>query len=130
MFTKITTEEQARGLAQFVTEKFNSIDNLQDWLNPISDDLGITEQVEFSVPFQPFYDNQSKQRDFLMLSFGINKTVVFIGNVYENWRDNFISVIVDFSDEENYSKTIIDLKNKNDALSELNNEIYSILRDM
>lgn len=130
MFTKITTEEQAKDFAYFACDRFKSINNLKDWLNPITGDLGVVEQVEFSIPFQPHYEKDMKQRDFLMLSFGANQTVVFVGNVYENWRNNFMSVIVDFSDEENYSKKIIDLKNKNDARSKLDNEIYSILRDM
>lgn len=71
-----------------------------------------------------------QQRDFLMLSFGANQTVVFVGNVYENWRNNFMSVIVDFSDKDNYSKKIIDLKNKHEARIELTNQIHSILWKM
>ena len=132
MFTQITTEEQAKEFAHFASDKFKSINNLKDWLNPIAGNLGIVEQVEFSIPmpFRGHYEKDMKQRDFLMLTFGENQTVVFVGKVYENWRNNFMSVIVDFSDKDNYSKKIIDLKNKHDALSELNNEIYSILRDM
>ena len=130
MFTKITTYEQAKDFAYFARDRFKSINNLKDWLNPIASDLGIVEQVEFSVPFQLDYKKDMKQRDFLMLNFGANQTVVFVGNVYENWLNNFIYVIIDFSDEDNYSKTIIDLKNKNEARSKLDKEIYSILRDM
>lgn len=75
MFTKITTEEQAKEFAHFVSDKFKSISNLKDWLNPISGDLGVIEKLEFSIPipFRPHYE--MKQRDFLMLSFGANKTV-------------------------------------------------------
>lgn len=130
MFTKITTHEQAKEFADFANNKFKSIHNLKDWLNPIAGDLGVVEQVEFSVPFQPYYEKDMKQRDFLMLSFGANQTVVFVGNVYENWRNNFMYVIVEFSDKDNYSKKIIDLKNKNDERSKLDKEIYSILQNM
>lgn len=130
MFTKITTYEQAKEFADFANNKFNSINNLKDWLNPITGDLGVVEQVEFSIHFPPSYKKDMKQRDFLMLSFGINQTVVFVGNVYENWRENYIYVIIDFSDKDNYSKKIIDLKNKNDARIALTNEIHSILWNM
>lgn len=130
MFTKITTHEQAKEFAHFVSDKFKSINNLKDWLNPITGDLGVVEQVEFSIHFPPSYKKDMKQRDFLMFSFGANQTVVFVGNVYENWRNNFMSVIVDFSDKDNYSKKIIDLKNKNDARIELTSEIHSILWNM
>lgn len=129
MFTKITTEEQAKEFAYFASDKFKSINNLKDWLNPIAGDLGVVEQVEFSIPipFQAHYEKDMKQRDFLMLSFGVNKTIVFVGKVYENWRNNFMSVIVDFSDKDNYSKKIIDLKNKHEARIKLTSEIHSIL---
>lgn len=129
MFTKITTEEQAKEFAHFASDKFKSINNLKDWLNPIADDLGIVEQVEFSIPmpFRGHYEKDMKQRDFLMLTFGENQTVVFVGKVYENWRNNFMSVIVDFSDKDNYSKKIIDLKNKHEARIKLTSEIHSIL---
>ena len=55
MFTKITTEEQAKEFAHFASDKFKSINNLKDWLNPIIGDLGVVEQVEFSIHFQPYY---------------------------------------------------------------------------
>ena len=130
MFTKITTEEQAKEFAYFASDKFKSINNLKDWLNPITGDLNVVEQLEFSIllPFRAYYER--KQCDFLMLSFGANKTVVFVGNVYENWRNNFMSIIVDFSDKDNYSKKIIDLKNKHDACIELTNQIHSNLCNM
>lgn len=43
MFTKIVTENQADELVEFVTEKFKSLDNLIDWLNLISDELGVVK---------------------------------------------------------------------------------------
>lgn len=74
-----------------------------------------------------------KQRDFLMLSFGANQTIIFVGNVYENWRDNCIYGTVDFSEEQNYAKTFFDLRAKNEQYIEhlkqtetMYNEIHTI----
>ncbi len=114
MFTKIVTENQADELVEFVTEKFKSLDNLIDWLNPISDELGIVSQTQFTVPCNENDSYQRKQRNFLMLDFGKNKTIIFVINVHKNWRDNHIFGIVDFSEGQKHAKTFVDLQLKNE----------------
>ena len=114
MFTKIVTENQADELVEFVTEKFKSLDNLIDWLNPISDELGVVAQTQFTVPCNENDSYQRKQRNFLMLNFGNNKTIIFVINVHKNWRDNHIFGIVDFSEGQKHAKTFVDLQLKNE----------------
>lgn len=124
-FTKIVNEEQAEKFVEFSTKKFSTIKQLIEWLKPICDELGIVEQKEFSMPL---HDNKSKikqidcgltikrknQTDYLMLNFDNKGTVLLIGYIYENLRDNIIIGKVDFSDNQYYCKSFIDLKIKVD----------------
>lgn len=112
MFSKIVTENQAEELVEFVTKKFQSVDTLKDWLNPISDELGIIRQVQYTIYCPKNDKNKRKQRNFLRLNFGENKNIIFVGDVYENWHDNAIFGIVDFSEEQNHVKTLINLWSK------------------
>lgn len=112
MFSKIVTENQAEELVEFVTKKFQSVDTLKDWLNPISDELGIIRQVQYTIHCPKNDKNKRKQRNFLRLNFGENKNIIFVGDVYENWHDNAIFGIVDFSEEQNHVKTLINLWSK------------------
>ena len=137
MLDKIVTEAQAEEFVGFVTKKFKSVENLKDWLNPISDELGIIAQAKFTMFFHENDTIQRKQRDFLMLNFGENKNIIFVGSVYENWRDNSVFGTVDFSEEQNYAKTFFDLQSKNEQYMEhlkqtekMYNEIHSIAQCM
>jgi len=133
MFTKITTEEQAKEFIEFATKKFQSIENLKDWLNPISDEFGVLAQAKFTMSFHGNDQLKRKQRNFLMLNFGENKNIILVSSVYENWRENAIFGTVDFSEEQNYAKTFFDLQAKNEQYMEylkqtekMYNEIHSI----
>lgn len=137
MFTQITTEEQAKEFVEFVTKKFQSVETLKDWLNPISDELGVVSQAEFTLICLGNDKNQKNKRHFLFLDLGEKKTIIFVGNVYENWRDNTIFGTVDFSEEQNYAKTFFDLRAKNDQYMEhfkqtekMYNEIHTIAKFM
>ena len=137
MFTKITTETQAQEFIEFATKKFQSIEKLKDWLNPISDELGVVSQAEFTLICLGNDKNQRKKRHFLMLDLGEKKTIIFVGNVYENWRDNSVFGTVDFSEEQNYAKTFFDLRAKNEQYIEhlkqtekMYNEIHTIAQFM
>ena len=113
MFTKITNEEQAMQFVEFTTKKFNTIQQLIEWLKLIRDELGVVEQKEFSMPLHD-NKNQQKQIDYLMLNFDNKGTVILTGYIYENWRENYISGKVDFSENQHYCKNFIDLKIKVD----------------
>lgn len=137
MFTKITTEEQAKEFADFVNKKFQSVETLKDWLNPISDELGVVSQAQFTIVCHSNDKNQRKQRCFLMLDLGEKKTIIFVGNVYENWRDNSVFGTVDFSEKQNYAKTFFDLRAKNEQYMEhlkqtekMYDEIHTIAKFM
>jgi hypothetical protein len=112
MLDKIVTADQAEELIEFVTKKFQSVETLKDWLNPISDELGIVRQVQYIIPCPKNEKNNRKQRNFLRLNFGENKNIIFVGDIYENWHDDAILGIVDFSEEQNHVKTLIDLWSK------------------
>ena len=137
MFTKITTETQAQEFIEFATKKFQSIEKLKDWLNPISDELGVNSQAQFTIFCHGNDKNQRKQRCFLLLDLGEKKTIIFVGNVYENWRDNAIFGTVDFSEKQNHAKTFFDLRAKNEQYMEhlkqtetIYNEIHIIAQFM
>lgn len=118
MFTKIVTETQAEELVEFATQKFNLFDLLTNWLNPIYDELGVVAQAQFTIHCSNNDSYQRTQRHFLMLNFGTNKTIIFVGNVYKNWRENYISGKVDFSGEQTYAKQFFDLQSKNEQYIE------------
>lgn len=133
MLDKIVTEAQAEEFVGFVTKKFQSVETLKDWLNPIFDELGVISQAQFTMSFHGNDQLKRKQRNFLMLDLGEKKTIIFVGNVYENWRDNAIFGTVDFSEEQNYAKTFFDLRAKNEQYMEhfkqtekMYNEIHAI----
>lgn len=109
MFAKIVTENQAEELVEFVTKNFQSVETLKDWLNPISDELGVVRQGQYTMPCPKNNKYQRRQRNFLRLNFGENKNIIFVGYVYENWRNNIIFGIVNFSGEQDDVKTLIDL---------------------
>ena len=110
MFAKIFTETQAEELVEFVTKKFQSVETLKDRLNPISDELGIIRQEQYTIPYPK--NDKNKRKQFLRLNFSENKNIIFVGDVYENWHDNAIFGIVDFSEEQNHVKTLVDLWSK------------------
>ena len=133
MFTKITTETQAQEFVEFAAKKFQSIEKLKDWLNIISDELGVISQDQFIMSCHGNDQYKRKQRNFLMLNFGENKNIIFVGNVYENWRDNSVFGTVDFSEKQDYAKTFFYLLAKNEQYMEhwkqtekMYNEIHSI----
>lgn len=137
MFTQITTEEQAKEFVEFVTKKFQSVETLRDWIQPISDELGVVSKAQITIFCHGNNKNQIKERCFLMLDLGEKKTILFVGNVYENWRDNCVYGTVDFSEEQNYAKTFFDLRAKNEQYMEhfkqtekMYNEIHTIARFM
>ena len=133
MLDKIVTASQAEEFVGFVTKKFQSVETLKDWLNPIFDELGVISQAKFTMSFHGNDQLKRKQRNFLMLNFGENKNIIFVGSVYENWRDNSVFGTVDFSEEQNYAKTFFDLQSKNEQYMEhlkqtekMYNEIHAI----
>ena len=133
MVTKIITETQAQEFVEFATKEFKSVETLRDWLPPITDKLGVISQAEFTLICLGNDKNQRKKRHFLLLDLGEKKTIIFVGNVYENWRDNCIYGTVDFSEEQNYAKTFFDLRAKNEQYIEhlkqtetMYNEIHAI----
>ncbi len=118
MFTKIITENQAKEFVQFATKKFKMVEHLRDWILPVSDELGVVPKTEFTIICLGNDKAQIKQRRFLMLELGENKTIIFVGNVYQNWHNNTILGTVDFSEEQNHVKTFIDLQVKNEQYFE------------
>lgn len=137
MLDKIVTEAQAEEFVGFVTKKFQSVETLKDWLNPISDEFGVLAQAKFTMSFHENDQLKRKQRNFLMLNFGENKNIILVGSVYENWRENAIFGTVDFSEEQNYAKTFFDLQAKNEQYMEhlkqtekMYNEILTIAQFM
>ena len=49
MFTKITTETQAQEFVEFATKEFKSVENLRDWIPPLTDKLGVISQAEITL---------------------------------------------------------------------------------
>ena len=82
-FAKIINESQAKEFAEFMTEEFQRIGQLEDFIKPISDELGVVSQSQFNMPvFNKNNPTQIEERECLMLKFGENKTIIFVGNIY------------------------------------------------
>ena len=107
-FAKIITNSQAKEFAEFITEEFQRIGQLEDFIKPISDELGIVKQECFTTPvFNKNNPTQIEERECLMLTFGENKTIIFVGNVYADSRNDFIYSTIDFSEKQYHAKTFI-----------------------
>jgi hypothetical protein len=118
-FAKIITENQAKEFVQFVAEEFKTIGKLKEFINPISDELGVISQAEFTMPvYDKNNPTQLQERNCLMLNFGENKTIIFVGNYYEDSFANFIYGTIDFSEKQYYAATFTYLKTKNEQYLE------------
>lgn len=108
MFTKITTESQAKEFVESVENEFPTIGHLTDWLKRYSDDIGVVKQEQFTIPvFDKNNPTEMEERHCLMLNFGENKTIIFVGNEYENSCRNFIYSTIDFSAKQYHANTFI-----------------------
>lgn len=118
-FAKIVSETQAKEFVEFAVEKFQRIEQLKDFIKHISDELGVVSQSQFTMPI---YDENNpteiENRDCLMLNFGTNKTIIFVGNCYKDSFINFIYSTIDFSEEQNYAKSFTYLQAKNEQYLE------------
>lgn len=136
-FAKIINESQAKEFAEFMTEEFQRIGQLEDFIKPISDELGVVSQSQFNMPvFNKNNPTQIEERECLMLKFGENKTIIFVGNIYADSCNNFIYSTIDFSKQQYHSHTFTYLqttKNKQylEALEALNmdkaKDIYKLI---
>ena len=106
LFAKIITENQAKEFAEFMTEEFQRIGQLEDFIKPISNELGVISQSQFTIPvFNKKNPTQIEQQECLMVNFGGNKTIIFVGNCYEDSRNNFIYSTIDFSKQQYHYHT-------------------------
>ena len=107
-FAKIVSESQAKEFVEFAMEKFQNIGQLQDFIKHISTELGVVAQVQFTMPvFNKNNPTQIEERECLMLTFGENKTIIFVGNVYADSCNDFIYSTIDFSEKQYHAKTFI-----------------------
>lgn len=68
-FAKIINESQAKEFAEFMTEEFQRIGQLEYFIKPISDELGIVKQERFNTPvFNKNNPTQIEERECLMLN--------------------------------------------------------------
>lgn len=73
-----------------------------------SDELGVVKQEQFTIPvFNKNNPTQIEEQECLMVNFSGNKTIIFVGNVYEDSRNNFIYSTIDFSEKQHHAKTFI-----------------------
>lgn len=100
-FAKIINESQAKEFAEFMTEEFQRIGQLEYFIKPISDELDIVKQERFNTPvFNKNNPTQIEERECLMLKFGENKTIIFVGNIYADSCNNFICNTIDFLEKQ------------------------------
>ena len=105
-FAKIINESQVKEFAEFMTEEFQKIGQLEYFIKPISDELGIVKQERFNTPvFNKNNPTQIEERECLMLKFGGNKTIIFVGNIYADSCNNFICSTIDFSEQQYHFHT-------------------------
>lgn len=107
-FAEIVSESQAKEFVEFAMEKFQSIGQLNDFIKHISAELGVVSQSEFTMPvYEENNPTEIENRDCLMLNFGENKTIIFVGNCYKDYCNDFIYSTIDFSEQQYHANTFV-----------------------
>lgn len=128
MFQKIYTEEDAQQFVDFVQKEFKTIPPLMEWLEPVSERLGIIHKAHYSIDFGKI------KLHYLWLSIDSNKSIILVGHQFEH-NDNVITATIDFTDEQKAYLIFEEVTNKvkryheiQKEIQELQNNIYDLTK--
>lgn len=123
MFQKIHTEEDAQQFVDFVKKEFKTIPPLMEWLQPVSERLGIIHKAHYSIDFGKI------KLHYLWLSIDSNKSIILVGHQFEH-NDNVITATIDFTDEQKSYLLFEEVTNKVKRYHEIQKEIQDLQNDM
>lgn len=123
MFQKIYTEEDAQQFVDFVQKEFKTIPPLMEWLQPVSERLGIIHKTHYSIDFGKI------KLHYLWLSIDSNKSIILVGHQSEH-NDNVITATIDFTDEQKSYLIFEEVTNKVKRYHEIQKEIQDLQNDM
>lgn len=123
MFQKIYTEEDAQQFVDFVQKEFKTIPPLMEWLQPVSERLGIIHKTHYSIDFGKI------KLHYLWLSIDSNKSIILVGHQSEQ-NDNVITATIDFTDEQKSYLIFEEVTNKVKRYHEIQKEIQDLQNDM
>lgn len=123
MFQKIYTEENAQQFVDFVQKEFKTIPPLMEWLQPVSERLGIIHKTHYSIDFGKI------KLHYLWLSIDSNKSIILVGHQSEH-NDNVITATIDFTDEQKSYLIFEEVTNKVKRYHEIQKEIQDLQNDM
>ena len=69
--------------------------------------MGVISQAEFTLICLGNDKNQRKKRHFLLLDLGEKKTIIFVGNCYKDYCNDFIYSTIDFSEQQYHANTFV-----------------------
>lgn len=123
MFQKLYTEENAQQFVDFVKKEFKTIPPLMEWLQPVSERLGIIHNAHYSI------DLGKIKLHYLWLSIDSNKSIILVGHQFEH-NDNVITATIDFTDEQKAYLIFEEVTNKVKRYHEIHKEIQELQNDM
>lgn len=123
MFQKIYTEKDAQQFVDFVQKEFKTIPPLMEWLQPVSERLGIIHKTHYSIDFGKI------KLHYLWLSIDSNKSIILVGHQSEH-NDNVITATIDFTDEQKSYLIFEEVTNKVKRYHEIQKEIQDLQNDM
>lgn len=130
MFQKLYTEENAQQFVDFVQKEFKTIPPLMEWLQPVSERLGINHMTHHSIVFGKITQH------YLFLSIDSNKSIILVGHQFER-NDDVITATVDFTDEQKSYLIFEEVVNKvkhyhelQKEMQELQNNIYDLTKSL
>lgn len=123
MFQKNYTEEDAQQFVDFVQKEFKTIPPLMEWLQPVSERLGIIHKTHYSIDFGKI------KLHYLWLSIDSNKSIILVGHQSEH-NDNVITATIDFTDEQKSYLIFEEVTNKVKRYHEIQKEIQDLQNDM
>lgn len=123
MFQKLYTEDAAQNFVDFAQKEFKTIQKLMEWLQPVSEHLGINAMVHHTVNFNKVTYH------YLWLTIDSNKSIFFVGHQFER-NDNCITATVDFTDEQKTYSIFKEVSNKVKRYHEIHKELEILQNDI
>lgn len=123
MFQKLYTEDAAQNFVDFAQKEFKTIPKLMEWLQPVSEHLGINAMVHHTVNFNKVTYH------YLWLTIDSNKSIFFVGHQFER-NDNCITATVDFTDEQKTYSIFKEVSNKVKRYHEIHKELEILQNDI
>lgn len=123
MFQKIYTEDTAQNFVDFVQKEFKTIPKLMEWLQPVSERLGINHMIHHSITIP------HGTLHYLYLTIDSNKSIILVGHQFER-NDHCITATVDFTDEQKSYSIFEEVGNKVKRYHEIQQEIQILQNDI